>query len=85
MKNKIPLGGRALQRFAGQIRTFTSGANTQLSGTAAEVIIISEESAAAIEASFLAIESKIATGTLSGILQGSTGLMTVLRGVLIGL
>ncbi|MEE9345406.1 MAG: RHS repeat-associated core domain-containing protein [Methylococcales bacterium] len=85
VKNKIPLGGNALKRLAGQIKTFASGQSPKLSGTAAEVIVISEESAAAIEASFLAIEGKVATGTLSGVLQGTTGLITVLRGVLIGL
>jgi hypothetical protein len=49
------------------------------------VIVITEQSAAAIEASFLAIESQVATGTLSGVLQGTINLTTVLRGVLLGL
>ena len=72
-----------IRRLAGQIKTFTHG-QTSL-GTATEVIVISEESAAAIEASFLAIEGKVATGTLAGVLEGTQGLMTVLRGVLLGL
>ena len=50
----------------------------------AEVIIVTEESAAAIEASFLLVESQVATGTVSGVLQGTNGLMIALRGLLIG-
>jgi RHS repeat-associated protein len=87
VKTNLPLGGQALVRLANQIRTFTLGSspNAALPGTAAEVIVITEQSAAAIEASFLLVESKVATGTLAGVLQGTNGLMTVLRGVLLGL
>ena len=87
VKTNIPLAGNSLVRLGGQIRTFTSGAPTTslIQGQAAEVIVITEQSAAAIEASFLAIESQVATGTLSGVLQGTINLTTVLRGVLLGL
>jgi RHS repeat-associated protein len=87
VKTNVPLAGSSLVRLGGQIRTFSSGSptTTLIQGQAAEVIVITEQSVAAIEASFLAIESQVATGTLSGVLQGTMNLTTVLRGVLKGL
>jgi RHS repeat-associated protein len=82
-KTKIPLGGQALVRLGGQLRTFSQGATKVVPGKATEVIVITEETAAALQASFLTIESQVATGTISGILQGTNGLMTVLRGLLV--
>jgi RHS repeat-associated protein len=82
-KTKIPLAGQALARLGGQLRTFAQGTTKVVPGSATEVIVITEETAAALEASFLTIESQVATGTISGILQGTNGLMTVLRGLLV--
>lgn len=87
VKTKIPLSGSSLARLGGQLKTFSLGTptNTALRGLPQEVLVVSEQSAAAVEASFLAIESQIATGTLSGVIQGTMNLTTVLRGVLLGL
>ena len=52
-------------------------------GIATEIIVITEQTAAAMETSFLVVESQVATGTLAGVLQGTHGLMTVLRGLLL--
>jgi len=86
-KTKIPLGGSSLARLGGQIKTFSLGtpSNPALRGLAQEVVVITEQSAAAAEASFAAIEAKFATGSLSGVLQGSLELTSVLRTLLIGL
>jgi len=82
-KTKIPLAGQALIRLGNQIKTFAQGASSTVPGTATEVIVITEETAVALEASFLAVESKVATGTLAGILEGAQGLMTIMRGLLL--
>ena len=86
-KTKIPLGGSSLARLGGQIKTFSLGApsNPALRGLAQEVVVITEQSAVAAEASFAAIEAKLATGSLTGVLQGSLELTSVLRTLLIGL
>jgi len=86
-KTKIPMSGSSLVRLGGQLKTFISGAsgNPALAGTATEVIVITEESVVALEAAFVSIEAQVSAGTISGILQGTTGLMTALRGILIGL
>nr|NCS29853.1 tandem-95 repeat protein [Microcystis aeruginosa F13-15] len=86
-KTKIPLGGSSLARLGGQIKTFSLGtpSNQALRGLAQEVVVITEQSAAAAEASFVAIEAKLATGSLSGVLQGSLELTSVLRTLFIGL
>ena len=85
-KTSLPLAGRALARFGQQLRTFVAGTpspSTGLTGTATEVIVITEETAAAVQASFAVIEGKVAAGTIAGVLQGTTELMMVLRGILI--
>ncbi|MFM9268616.1 RHS repeat-associated core domain-containing protein [Tychonema sp. BBK16] len=85
-KTSFPLAGRALVRLGQQIRSFSLGtpaAGSGLTGTATEVIVVTEETAAALQASFAAVEGKVAVGTLSGVLQGSTELMMVLRALLL--
>jgi hypothetical protein len=82
-KTSIPLAGQALARFGGQLATYAAQ-TTIGSAELAEVIVVTEESAAAIEASFVAIESQVATGTIGGVLEGTQGLMVVLRGLLMG-
>lgn len=49
------------------------------------MIVVTEEAAATLEASYLVVESQIAGGTLSGVLNGTTQLMMALRAILIGL
>jgi hypothetical protein len=84
-KTKIPLHGSSLARLGAQLRTFVFGAspNPALTGVATEVIVVTEETALAAEAAFVAIEAQISAGTLAGVLQGTAGLMTVLTGVLL--
>jgi hypothetical protein len=84
VKKGIPLGGQALARLGGQLLTFTQGAAPSL-GTASDVILISEESAASAEAAFASIEAKVGTGTLTGVYQGTMELIPILRNALLGL
>jgi hypothetical protein len=60
-----------------------ASAASGLTGTATEVVVVTEETAAILQASFISVEAKVAAGTLSGVLQGTTELMMVLRGLLL--
>ena len=86
-KTKIPYGGSALVRLAGQLKTYLNPnfiGQGLGSGTVTEVIVVTEESVIAAEANFARIAAQLETGSMGPVLSGSVELMGILRNLLIG-
>jgi len=85
-KTKIPYGGSALVRLAGQLKTYVNPTfiGQGLNGTVVEVITVTEEGVAASEIAFARIAAQLETGSMGPVLSGSVELMGLLRNLLIG-
>jgi hypothetical protein len=88
-KTKIPLGGRPLLRFAGQLRTFLNptsvgSAAKVVPGTLTQVIVVTNEELAAAQVAWARIAGELSSGNMGPVISGTvelTGLLSQMLGL----
>jgi len=82
-KTKIPYGGGALVRLAGQLKTFLNptavgSLANPVSGEIVQVIVVTEEELAASQMAFARIATQLETGSMGPVISGTVNLIGLL-------
>jgi hypothetical protein len=86
-KTKIPLYGRVLVRFAGQLKTFLNptsigSATNVVTGELTQVIVVTDEGLAAAQVAWARIAGELSTGSMGPVISGTVELEGLLSQML---